>query len=255
MNPSLSPRQPDCAAGREPTSRQPPTPDGIEYHFEFPGDRSYDYAFSLDTETFEIRVQGDLEKPDWTRLAHHQCSHCPLVAESHCPVAVNIWNVVFPMGSVLSHKEVVCRVTTNKRSFVTTTSAQEALRSMVMLVTAASACPHTHFFKPLTKFHLPFASLEEAVLQTVSIYYIFQYFRKQDGLIFDNELGHLRTIFVDVDMICRHMADRIRSAPVTGDAAINAIVILHSFALLIPLQVDSRLEEVRAAFDPYLHRP
>ncbi len=228
-------------------------PKTVRYSFELPGAITHDFSFKLNTETFELEKDGANAFPDWAKLAYCQCSHCPLTKREHCPVAINICNIVLPMGSVISYETVTCRAETQERISLTTTSAQDAIRSLMLFVIATSACPHTDFLKPMARFHLPFSTLEETVSRMVSTYLLFQYFRKRQGHEFDHALDGLHEICRNFEKIGVAMAERLKAGDLKGDAGMNALVILHGFSQFVPIYIDSQLDIIRPGFEPILN--
>lgn len=224
----------------------------VQYTFELPGSVTHDFSFSLNTETFEIETNSITALPEWTELNFCKCIHCPLSEQSHCPVAMNICNIVLPMGSVISYEAVTCKVVTQERVSILTTTAQDALRSLMLFVIATSSCPHTDLLKPMARFHLPFSSLEETISRMVSSYLLFQYFRHEQGHEFDHNLNGLHRLCSNFETIGLAMAQRIRAGDLRGDAGINALVILHNFTLFLPIFLESQLDIIRPAFEPLL---
>jgi hypothetical protein len=227
-------------------------PKNINYSFLLPNGVKHDFAFKLNTDTFEIETSNDCEYPKWTELTFHQCAHCPLTEERYCPAAISICNVVLPLDSLLSYETVTCKVETRERTTLTTTSAQEALRSMMMFVVSASACPHTDFAKPIANTHLPFVTLEEYMYRIVSTYLLYQHFRYKDGLVFDQNLDHLPIIVEKFQSIIRSMSDRLNAAYPKGDAGLNALVIFHGFTQFLPIMLEKHLAMLRPSFEPIL---
>lgn len=227
-------------------------PKTVTYSFELPGQIKHDFECSLNTETFELTTNGEYSAPEWARTDHRRCRHCLTAGAEYCPVALNVHNIVMPMRDVISYETVKCHVVTQERTCVLTTSAQEAIRSLMLFVIAASACPHTDFLKPLARFHLPFSSLEETVSRIVSAYLLCQYFRAEQGLPFDHALTGLRDNCENFEIIAVEMAERIRSQQMIGDAVINAIVIVHDFSLFVPLYINDHLSILKSAFVPTL---
>ncbi len=227
-------------------------PKNIRYSFVLPDDSQHDFTFALNTETFEIDTRAAAVLPKWTELNFCQCPNCPLSKERHCPVAVNVWNVVLPMGSLISYETVTCRVVTQERTTTTTTSAQDAIRSMMLFVMAASACPHMDFLKPMARFHLPFPTLEETFSRVVSTYLVFQYFKHKSGRGFDKDLDGLFHIYEDFETITLAIAERLKAGDFEGDAGINALVIIHSFTQFMPMFLNRDLDVLRPAFEPLL---
>jgi hypothetical protein len=44
------------------------------------------------------------------------------------------------------------------------------------LLIAGSSCPYTHFFKPMARFHLPFANKDETLWRAAATYLLARYF-------------------------------------------------------------------------------
>jgi hypothetical protein len=227
-------------------------PKNVRYAFVLPDDSQHEFTFTLNTETFEIETGDEATRPHWTELGFCQCANCPLTDVSHCPVAVNICNIVLPMGSLISYETVTCRVVTQERTTMTTTSAQDAIRSLMPFVVATSSCPHTDFLKPMARFHLPFPTLEEVVSRIVSTYLLFQYFRRENGEVFDQGLDGLFQICENFEAIALAMAARLKAGDLEGDAGINALVIIHNLTQFMPLLLDKHLDIIRPAFEPLL---
>ena len=229
-------------------------PKTVRYYFELPGNVTHDFAFDLNTETFQVETGPRPHQPEWTKLGYQQCRHCPLSDAEYCPVAANICNIILPMGATISFETVTCRVVMEERTSLTTTSAQEALRSLMQFVISASSCPHTDFLKPLARFHVPFASLEEVVSRLASTYLLFQYFRKEQGHEFDHGLNGLYEFCKNFEIIGMAMAERLKAETLAGDAGPNALVILHGFSQFIQIYIDHHLDIIRPAFEPALQR-
>ena len=225
----------------------------IQYCFELPGNVTHEFSFSLDSETFQIETEASLHMPEWTRLEYHRCSHCPVYGQDHCPVAVNICNIVLPLEAAISFETVTCRVVVQERTCVITTSAQEAIYSLLLVVIAASSCPYTDFLKPMARFHLPFPTVEETVARIVSTSQLLQYFRKDQGHTFDPDLGGLYEICKNIEIIGVAVAERLKASEIKGDAGSNALVIFHHLSQIVPIHVENHLDIIRPAFKPALN--
>lgn len=106
--------------------------------------------------------------------------------------------------------------------------------------------------RPLVRFHLPFASMEETEFRIVSMYLVAQYFRAKGGKTPDWSLEGLQEIYNRVGVVNRCFAERLRSAT-TKDASVNAIVILDCFAKGVPFAVRTTLRDYEKYFDSYRH--
>jgi hypothetical protein len=191
--------------------------------------------------------------PAWTALEFHQCSHCPLQPDHgvQCPLGVALASVVDKCSRYTSHEPVEAQVITAERTVSSKTTAQRAFGSFIGLLTAISGCPHTTFFKPMARFHLPFSTDDETVYRATSMYLLAQYFRMQQHAEPDFELAGLKRIYENLQIVNQAVAQRLRAA-VSGDGMVNALVLLDLYAKSLPFAITDRLQDVRDLFQPYL---
>lgn len=207
----------------------------------------------VDEESLEMQRPADEEAPAWTELDFHKCPNCPLDAKDvpHCPLALSIAGIVERFDSVMSYDEVDVEVEMRSRVVKTRASSQAALSSLMGLVFAASGCPHTRFFKPMARFHLPFASQAATAARAVGTYLTAQYFRKLDGEAADLELEGLDAIYRNLQAVNMATAQRLRAAT-TKDSSLNAVVRLDMYAQAVPFFIRESLARIRGPYDPYL---
>lgn len=224
----------------------------IQYIFRFADAREARFAIHLN-ERLEQIAPTDAAAPEWTRLGFHRCAHCPLREEEHphCPLARSLVGTVSLLGDVLSYDEVDAEVIMPERRIQHHTSAQSAISAMMGLIIATSGCPHTAFFKPMARFHLPFASEEETMYRAASMYLLGQYFRQQRGL--PTELGFegLVRLYRNVEIVNRAMANRLRAAA-REDGTVNALVLLDMYAKTLPVVVEETLHDLQPLYTAYL---
>jgi hypothetical protein len=226
-------------------------PKVIRYCFRMPDNTREDFRFELNPQNLEFRggLPGCL--PSWAKLEFHQCPNCPLesAAHSHCPLAANIYNIVQRFDGLNSYDEITVEVVTEQRWIAQRTTAQLAISSMMGLVIAACGCPHTAFFKPMAWFHLPLASEEETLFRATSFYMLTQYYCQKEGRTADFEFEGLTRIYRNMQTVNGAIARRLRVAT-ANDSSVNAIVILDSFAQIVPFAIEESLEELRYLFAP-----
>lgn len=224
----------------------------ITYRFKLPDASTAEFPVVIDTETLEVVRASDATYPDWTNLEFHKCGHWPLSAETLpvCPLSASIANVVERFEDIISYEEVEIEVEAEGRKITKTSTAQQGLSALLGLVMATSGCPHTAYFKPMARFHLPFANEEETVYRAVSMYLLSQYFTNEEGAEVDFALEGLQQIHKNIQELNRSMAQRIRAA-ITHDAAVNAIVVLDFFAQTMPFAIEDNLEQLRPMFGAY----
>lgn len=225
----------------------------IQYTLHLSPETTETFTVQLTPDTLELLDSPDAPPPDWTRLQNNQCPNCPLSPETcpHCPTAIHLNEIVQKFRHILSYQKVELHVTTRERTISRQTSAQNALSSLMGLIIATAGCPHTRFFRPMARYHLPLASQEETLYRCVSMYLLGQYFRDRDGLPADWQLTELKQIYQEVQAVNLAMSQRMQRI-VEADSPVNAIIILDAYAQAIPLFLDDSLDPLRHLFQAYL---
>lgn len=213
------------------------------------------FDIALDPVTLESLGETVDALPDWVRLAFHQCSNCPLSPDQDpfCPAAQNMVVIVERFSDLLSHDRATVLVTANGRTVSSATSVQRGVCSVMGLLMATSRCPMTSFFKPMARFHLPFASTAETIWRATSTYLLAQYFRLQNGEPPDILFKGLTEFYQNIQIVNLAFAKRLRAA-CSHDSMVNAVILLDMFAKSMPLAIDESLEEIHQLFMPYLTR-
>lgn len=224
----------------------------IKYSFLFENGSRKDFAICLNSGTLHM-INEESSPPDWALLRHHRCPSCYLVAEKdrYCPIAVSMARVVADFADCASFENVTVTVTTEERIYSKVTSLQQGVSSLTGLVMATSGCPFMEYLKPMARFHLPFASIEETEFRMLSMYLVAQLKRHGRGLASDWTLEGLKTIYARVTEINANFAKRIRDV-VKNDANVNAVINLDCFAKAMPWAVRTRLNELDSLFTAYL---
>ncbi len=226
----------------------------VRYRLTFPDGSDARIDVAVDDATLDLRAPlpaGD--PPEWTRLKNRQCPNCPLDPEvvSHCPLAVALAPLVDIARDVASFATTVAEVTTPERTIRVETTMQRAIASLMGLVIATSGCPHTRLFRPMARFHLPFASEEETIYRATSMYLLAQYFTARDGDTPDLAMAGLRAAYREIHTVNTHIARRLKEV-IELDASVNALIILDLFSKALPDTIEDQLEEIRYLFEPYL---
>ncbi len=227
----------------------------ITYIFTLPDGNQEEFELTFDARTIELIRDVHAEPPYWTVLQYHQCPRCRLSADhnNHCPVALNLISAIDRFDRLMSYDRVVVEVISKERRVVNQTSAQEGISSLMGLLIAGSSCPLTHFFKPMARFHLPFANRDETLWRAAATFLLARYFTS-DGLTpEDLELRELVQIYGDVAHLNDYMVERLRAAS-TRDSTVNALVHLDIFAKFLTPPLDDSLNQIKPIFDPFLIR-
>lgn len=211
----------------------------------------YSYTFTFDnglTKTFEVLVdQSTLllvhheeEKyPEWTKLKNFSCPHCPLNKSEniYCPVAVNLKDIIDFFSDMPSFEVADIKVETTNRTFYKKTSVQSGVSGIIGIIMPTSGCPITAKLRPMVKFHLPFASIDETEFRVFSMYLFAQYLKQRKGDKPDWEMKDLKKLYDDILLMNQNIARRIADLE-KKDTSINAVVVLNNFADSVAFSLD-----------------
>jgi len=149
-----------------------------------------------------------------------------------------------------SYDDVTVEVIDSRRQYLKDTSLQDGLGSLVGIIMVTAGCPVLAPLRPMVRYHLPFATLEETEFRMISMYLVAQYLRQKDGKEPDWSLEGLQEIYDRVRDVNQCFAKRIRSAS-KNDAGVNAIIILDCFAKAIPFAIRTLMKDYEKYFDSY----
>ncbi len=225
----------------------------IRYCFKIEEHRHEIIDLRLDSQTLETVSKSHADLPAWTMIDFHQCPHCLLDAADHpnCPVAVNLVDVVERFENVVSYDKIDLEVTIADRRVSQHTTAQRGISSLLGLLFATSGCPHTSFFKPMARFHLPMATRDDTVFRAAGMYLLAQYFLKQQGQKCDFGLHGIKQIYNNLHLLNLEIIERMRSV-IQKDSSVNALILLDMLTDALPSVVEDNLEKIRHLFTPYL---
>ena len=205
----------------------------------------------FDEQTFRILPCEDEVKPDWTKLSFQRCPNCTLPdgPDAYCPAAAALADFLPRFATRISYEKAVVEVETPSRTIVSKTTFQHGIASLIGLAMATSGCPHTRFLRPMARNHLPFASEEETVLRSLAFHLLAQYVSGigNGGGALAVSLERLKDNYAALSIVNNAMAERIRSV-ISRDAAVNAVIILESFALITPDNIDNDYSDIRSFF-------
>ncbi|MEI7946470.1 MAG: hypothetical protein WCJ02_07230 [bacterium] len=225
-----------------------------KYHFEFESGKKLDFEINLDPDTLNV-MRKDVENlPAWTERRYHQCPNCTLEGSKHtyCPIAVQVMDLVTAFKDHVSHETVNVCVETEQRNYSHRGPLQHAVSSLLGIYMTTSGCPVMEKLKPMVRYHLPFASLEETAYRHISMYLTAQFLRAQKGLSADWKLDQLISTYAEIHTLNTHFCKRITSEA-AKDTNLNAVVILSNFTDFIPFNVsDGEIGNLATIFRSYL---
>ncbi len=227
----------------------------IRYRFTLGDGTREVFDLRLDPENFTLISEPPEVIPEWAQLDTHQCGHCPFSTAEHnyCHVAVNLIEIVNRFERLASYARLFVEVMTFERNYSKRTSAQRGISSLMGVMIGASRCPYTDFFKPMVRFHLPFATPEDTIWRATSTYMLAQYFMNREGRPVDFEMKGLNRMYKDIQKMNISLARRLRDA-CEMDSTVNAVIILDVFARSLPSVIDHSLDKLRPVFEPVLRR-
>ncbi|HGY56793.1 MAG TPA: hypothetical protein ENK44_13890 [Caldithrix abyssi] len=221
----------------------------FDYEFTFQSGRKSRFLISLDRTSLKYIPPEEPVTAEWARLENHRCANCTLSTADHpwCPIALNLVDILPEFMDVFSYEKVDVTVKIDQRTYSTNTSIQQALSSMLGIYMVSSGCPIMSKLRPMVRFHLPFASVEETIYRSVSTYLLGQYFRHIRGEQGDWDLKGLIQIYENIQQVNLDMAERLRSIP-AKDANVNALIVLDVFAKELPHNIQDSLKRLEYLF-------
>jgi hypothetical protein len=222
----------------------------ITYAYRFDDGATIKFDLFFNADTLDLIPEKNRDLPEWTLLGYCQCAICPLDQRSHprCPVAANFSGIVDKFRRFTSHDRVSVACVVEERTYSKTTTVQMGVSPLLGIIMTTSGCPIMEQLKPMVRFHLPFASLEETIFRMVSMHLVAQYLRHQAGKSSEWNLNGLIRIYGQVSEVNRDFAERMAGAA-QNDVNVNALVNLDAFAQMVPLAADKMLKKIT----PYFH--
>jgi hypothetical protein len=219
----------------------------IRYRFDLPDGSQKSLDLTFDATDFRLSNPAPAAPPFWTDLKFNQCGNCPLnpAEHPHCPAALQMASAIEPLQALVSFDTVGVTVTQEERTMYAETTAQQAMSSVLGLIMATAGCPWTDRFRPMARFHLPFASEAETVYRSISMFLLAREIKvggQPEGF------AALEKLYDNLHVVNRGMSRRLGAAT-QADPARNAMALLDAYITLLPVALESSLEELKPLFD------
>ncbi|HEX4869115.1 MAG TPA: hypothetical protein VFV15_00115 [Moraxellaceae bacterium] len=213
--------------------------DGLELKFDVNLDRTFDPG----------RIPTDA--PEWTRLGNNQCSNCPLskAEHTHCPAALDLDKVARDFQKLPGNTKANVRVVTPEREYVKRVGLEEGVRALMGLIMATSACPVFGALKANARMHLPFATPQEFITRSASMYLMRQYFIAREGGTPDWELKGLVKTNEQLQLVNHAFWQRTVSA-FQNDANSKALLSFFTLSSSVSSSLDAQLAKIKPIFLP-----
>lgn len=227
----------------------------IRYRFVLPGNEDAVFDLRLDDATGRLELPPVNSPPPWAALEFRQCANCPLNPDDSplCPVAHSLVDVVPRFEPLVSYDQLTVIVETEDRTISARRDVQGALSSMIGLIMASSGCPHTSFFRPMARFHLPLSNEKETTHRVVSNWLLAQHLSGQNKTEEAPFEGLVR-VYEQLQVVNAALTKRLSAAGRT-DSTLNAVVLLDLFALLVPAAIDDSLAELTTLLTDFADGP
>lgn len=216
------------------------------YKFSFDDGTEQQFTINLDGKTFAyIPILKGHQPLQWTKLSYSKCENCPLDINQHkyCPIALNFVDLFDFFKSIDSYHDTEVEIEAPERSYCKKTTVQRGLGSMLGIYMVTSGCPVMEVLKPMVRFHLPFASIEETIFKSIGSYLIGQYFLLRQGKEADFKLEKLRSLYLEIQKVNSGIVRRLRPV-IAKDAFANAIISLDAFAKELPWSIEDGVQDL-----------
>jgi heterodisulfide reductase subunit C len=214
------------------------------YKFIFKNGVEKEFNIELDSVTLNLTQTRNKDCPEWTKLSCFKCPNCILDERQYefCPIAVNIIDIIAYFSNFASYESAEVIVTAEERKYIKRVSLQHGVSSLIGIYMVTSGCPIFEKLKPMVRFHLPFATIEETKYRAISMYLLAQYFLYQRGIQPDWDLKKLAETYENIRIVNESFCKRLRT--IEGkDANLNAVVVLDVFADSVNLSIDMRMAD------------
>ncbi|HEX6592700.1 MAG TPA: hypothetical protein VF050_11935 [Moraxellaceae bacterium] len=221
----------------------------IYYYFTFDDGQELRFDVNLDRTFDPRRIPTDA--PEWTRLGNNQCSNCPLpkAEHSHCPAALDLDKVARDFQKLPGNTKANVRVVTPEREYVKRVGLEEGVRALMGLIMATSACPVFGALKANARMHLPFATPQEFITRSASLYLMRQYFIAREGGTPDWELKGLVKTNEQLQLVNHAFWQRTVGA-FQNDSNSKALLSFFTMSSSVSSSLDAQLGKLKPIFFP-----
>ena len=221
------------------SSTQAPDIWTINYKLKFSEGSERTFLIKMNRNTLDIIQDPKDSYPDWAKLQCNKCSNCPLDEKEHpyCPIALKITDIVDFLCKPQPSKDVDVRIETAERVYSKNVNLKTAAFSLLGIYMSTSGCPIMDKLRPMSRFHLPFATAIETTYRSIANYLIAQYLLSHEGKKPDFELEHLGEIYEAIETVNMGFRERLQEVS-SQNYALTALLQLDSFASYINMSLS-----------------
>lgn len=219
----------------------------INYKFCFENGEEKIFNLEIDNDTLSLKTDFNFETPEWTSVNNIGCDLCA-GKETHCKLAKTIGYFIKQFDKIPSYEKVKVYVETENRTYFKETSIQAGVGGIFGILMPTCGCPILGKLKPMVRYHLPFADIEETEYRVFSMYMLAQYFKMRKGSAPDLEMDNLKDTYDEIRKINQKIAKAIADLE-KMDTSINSVVALNNFADSVTFTLEDKLENIEKLFD------
>jgi hypothetical protein len=221
----------------------------FEYVFNIKNHEDKKFTVLLDKDDLTAKSPDGSSEQEWTRLGFSQCEICPLSTKTirNCPIAFNISGLAKEFSEFYSIEESFITVNTVERSYTKKDTVQQGLRSILGIYLATSGCPYMDILKPMARFHLPFASMDETIYRHSCNFLLGEFFEYFDKGRIKIDLQKLIDKYENINIVNTGICNRLEKI-IEGDANKNALIILNVIGLMLKMELEGNLQSLKYMF-------
>lgn len=186
--------------------------------------------------------------PSWTEMGALTCEGCNCQS-THCPIAVRLVRPLAMFRDIISYEPVTVEVETEERFYRKEMDMQQGLSSLFGLLMATSGCPSMATFRPMARYHLPFATFEETFFRVSGTYLLRELLSNSTDITRQSAIEGLNCVYQQVGRVNESVMRRLRASDgEMADSSPNAIALLAAFSGLVPLTAEKQLRLIERLF-------
>jgi hypothetical protein len=228
----------------------------IKYHYQFIFESGEEAEFNIELDGTSLNLIQKKEpyRYKWTKLSCCKCPNCTLNEKEHecCPIALNLVEIIDYFSIFVSSEPVEVVVTAKERTYSKKVPLQQGVSSLIGIYMVTSGCPVMEKLKPMVRFHLPFATLEETLYRAISMFLVSQYFLYRHGGYPELDLKKLYDAYENVKIVNESFLKRLQTID-TKDSNLKAVVVLDHFAQGVNFSINSKMvDDLYYLFEGYI---
>lgn len=199
---------------------------------------------SIDQQTHTIIYSPDYQPPDWCAKSFSK-RNCDCRNTTYCKAASSIHYLSTRLDFLPDRKrKILVRINTQERIYEKETTVQAALTSIIALALPFCGCPYLAFFRPMSYFHLPFATATETVFHATGSYFIWKFFSKE--YLYAEALQELSEVYNRIEGLNETLVGVLKESDLQHKAPLMKIV--QTLTNTVNQMLLTQLDEIKPFF-------